>query len=56
MSERSYGRRDLIEAYLATRDGHGYGGYYPESSAYNAALRPNTRPCSAGCSGSSGWY
>jgi hypothetical protein len=37
--ERSYGRRDLIDAYLATRDGEGYGGYHRESSAYNAALR-----------------
>ncbi|GIE78233.1 hypothetical protein Aph02nite_41830 [Actinoplanes philippinensis] len=39
MSERSYGRRDLIDAFLATREGERYGGYHPESSAYNAALR-----------------
>ncbi|MFC4070944.1 hypothetical protein [Actinoplanes subglobosus] len=37
--ERSYGRRDLIDAFLATRDGNGYDGYRQESSAYNAALR-----------------
>ncbi|GIF38237.1 hypothetical protein [Actinoplanes xinjiangensis] len=39
MSERTYGRRDLIDAFLATREGERYGGYYPESSDYNAALR-----------------
>jgi hypothetical protein len=31
-----YGRQPLIEAYLGTRD---HGGYYAESSAYNAALK-----------------
>jgi hypothetical protein len=35
---RQYGRRDLIDAYLATR-GERSGGYRQESSAYNAALR-----------------
>ena len=37
--EQGYGRSALIEAYLATRPGDRYGGYYQESSGYNAALR-----------------
>lgn len=38
-TEQGYGRRALIDSYLATRPGNRYGGYYPESSVYNAALR-----------------
>ena len=33
-----YGRRHLVEAYLGAQ-ARGFGGYYPESSAFNAALK-----------------
>jgi hypothetical protein len=33
-----YDRRDLVRVYLGAQD-RGFGGYYPESSAYNAALK-----------------
>lgn len=33
-----YGRRHLVEMYLGAQD-RGFGGYYPESSAFNAALK-----------------
>jgi hypothetical protein len=38
-AERSYGRRELIEAYLAVSAGPGYHGYYQDSASYNAALK-----------------
>jgi hypothetical protein len=33
-----YGRRHLVEAFLGAQD-RGFGGYYPDSSSYNAALK-----------------
>lgn len=33
-----YGRRDLVEVYLGAQD-RGFGGYYAESSTFNAALK-----------------
>ncbi|MEU4422416.1 hypothetical protein AB0F81_17450 [Actinoplanes sp. NPDC024001] len=44
---RRYGRRDLIDAYLAAQGGK-YGGYLPESSTFNAALLVHHRAMLAG--------
>lgn len=33
-----YGRRHLVEAFLGAQ-ARGLGGYYPESSVFNAALK-----------------
>ena len=33
-----YGRSDLVRVYLGARD-RGFGGYYPDSSTFNAALQ-----------------
>ena len=33
-----YNRRDLVRVYLGAQD-RGFGGYYPESSTFNAALK-----------------
>jgi hypothetical protein len=33
-----YNRRDLVRSYLGAQD-RGFGGYYPESSTFNAALK-----------------
>jgi hypothetical protein len=46
--DQGYGRRALIDAYLATRPKSGHGGYYMESSIYNAALRAHHEAMLAG--------
>lgn len=38
MPRRLYDRHDLVRVYLGAQ-GRGFGGYYPESSAFNAALK-----------------